>query len=121
MHSLGKTLLAFALLHFVLHGQTCLLLQYLLNSYFCSPILYDEKDIFFLVLVLEGLVGLHGMVQPALLVEAQTWVTVIVNGLPWKWTEVILSFFRLCPSTAFQTLLWTMMVTPFLLRDSCPQ
>ena len=45
---------------------------------------YDKKDIFFLVLVLEGLVGLHGMVQPALLVEAQTWVTVIVNGLPWK-------------------------------------
>ena len=27
MHSLGKTLLAFALLHFVLQGQTCLLLQ----------------------------------------------------------------------------------------------
>ena len=27
VHSLGKTLLAFALLHFVLQGQTCLLLQ----------------------------------------------------------------------------------------------
>ena len=27
MHSLGKTLLAFALLHFVLQGQACLLLQ----------------------------------------------------------------------------------------------
>ena len=27
MHLLGKTLLAFALLHFVLQGQTCLLLQ----------------------------------------------------------------------------------------------
>ena len=30
-------------------------------------------------------------------------------------------FFRLHPSTAFQTLLLTMMATPFLLRDSCPQ
>ncbi|CAI9181596.1 unnamed protein product [Rangifer tarandus platyrhynchus] len=28
---------------------------------------------------------------------------------------------RLHPSTAFQTLLWTMMAAPFLLRDSCPQ
>ena len=27
VHSLGKTLLAFALLHFVLQGLTCLLLQ----------------------------------------------------------------------------------------------
>ena len=36
-------------------------------------------------------------------------------------TEVILSFLRLHPSTAFQTLLLTVMATPFLLRDSCPQ
>ena len=45
--SLGKTLLAFALLHFVLQGQTCLLLQVspnflLLHS---SPLWW--KDIFF--------------------------------------------------------------------------
>ena len=36
-------------------------------------------------------------------------------------TEIILSFLRLHPSTAFCTLLLTMMATPFLLRDSCPQ
>jgi len=36
-------------------------------------------------------------------------------------TEIILSFLRFHPSTAFQTLLLTMMATPFLLRDSCPQ
>ena len=30
-------------------------------------------------------------------------------------------FLRLYPSTAFQTLLLTMRVTPFLLRDSYPQ
>ena len=45
--SLGKTLLAFAMLHFVLQGQICLLLQYLLTSYFCIPVPYNEKDIFF--------------------------------------------------------------------------
>ena len=54
--SLGKTLLAFALLHSVLQGQTCPLLQVFL--YFCIPVPYNEKDVSFWVLVL-GLVGLH--------------------------------------------------------------
>ena len=31
-------------------------------------------------------------------------------------TEIILSFLRLHPSTAFRVLLWTVMATPFLLR-----
>ena len=67
MHSLGKTLLAFVLLHFVLQGQTCLLLQVFLDSYFCIPVPYDEMDIFVsecvcmcvCVLVLEGLIAFH--------------------------------------------------------------
>ena len=42
------------------------------------------KGTSFLVLVLEDFVGLRRTVLPALLVEAQTWVTVIMNGLPWK-------------------------------------
>ena len=33
----------------------------------------------------------------SLLVGAQTWITVILNGLPWKWTEIILSLLRLHP------------------------
>ena len=32
----------------------------------------------------------------------------ILNGLPWKRTEIILSFLRLHPSTVFWTLLLTM-------------
>ena len=32
------------------------------------------------------------------------WITVILNGLPWKWTEIILSFLRLHPRTALQIL-----------------
>ena len=56
-----------------------------------------------------------------LLVGAQTSITVILNGLPWKRTQIILSFLRLHTSTEFQTVLLTMMATPFLLRDSCPQ
>ena len=33
----------------------------------------------------------------SLLVGAQTSITVILNGLPWKWTEIILSLLRLHP------------------------
>ena len=40
-------LLAFALLHFVLQGQICLLSQVSLDFLFCIPLPCDEKDIFF--------------------------------------------------------------------------
>ena len=66
MCSLDKTLLAFALLHFVLQGQSCLLLQVSLTSYFCIPIPCDENDIGFGV-ILEDLVGLHRTSQLKLL------------------------------------------------------
>ena len=59
VRSLGSTLLAFALIHFVLQGHICLLLQVshdvlLLPS---SPLWW--KGHLFWVLVLEDLVGLH--------------------------------------------------------------
>ena len=41
-----------------------------------------------------------------LLVGAQTWIAVILNGLPWKRTEIFLSFLGLYPSTAFQPLFY---------------
>ena len=45
VHSLGKILLVFALLHSVLQGQICLLLQVFFDSYFCIPVPCNEKDI----------------------------------------------------------------------------
>ena len=60
VRSLVKTLLAFALLHFVLQGQTCLLLQVSLD--FCIPVPYDEKDSFFGVNSRRSL-GLHSTSQ----------------------------------------------------------
>ena len=42
--SLDKSLLAFALLYFVLQRQICLLLWVSLNILFCIPIPYDAKD-----------------------------------------------------------------------------
>ena len=60
--SLGKTLLAFALLHFVLEGQTCMLLQVSLDFLLLhsSPLWW--KGHLFLG-VLKGLVGLHRTIQ----------------------------------------------------------
>ena len=46
VNCLGKTLLTFALLHFVLQGHTCLLLQVSLDFLLCISI-KKEKDIFF--------------------------------------------------------------------------
>ena len=42
---------SFALLHFVLQSQTCLLLQVSLTSYFCISVPYDEKDFVLLLLL----------------------------------------------------------------------
>ena len=45
--SLGQTLLAFALIHFVFQGKLSYYSTYLLTSFFCIPIRCDEKNIFF--------------------------------------------------------------------------
>ena len=57
--SLGKTLLAFALLRFVHQGQICLLLQISLD--FCIPVPW--KGNLFLMLNVEVFVGLHRTIQ----------------------------------------------------------
>ena len=66
VNSLGKTLLAFVLLHFVLHGQTCLLFQISLGFLLLHSSPYEEKDNI-LVLVSEDLIGLHRTIQLQLL------------------------------------------------------
>ena len=60
MQSLGKSL-AFALLHSVLQGQICPLLQVFLDL-----LLLHSSPVFW-VLVLKGLVGLHRTIQLQLL------------------------------------------------------
>ena len=65
--SLGKTLLAFALLHFVLQGQTCLLLQVSLHFLLLHSCPLWWKGHLFLMSVLEGLVGLYRTIQFQLL------------------------------------------------------
>ena len=78
------------------------------------------------LLVLEGFIGLHRIVQFYLLqhlwlghgLELLLYWMVFSLGMKIKHSVV---FFRWHPSTAFQTLLLTMRATPFLLRDSFPQ
>ena len=55
----------------------------------------------------------------ALVVGAYTWITVMLNGLPWKQTEVILSSFRLHPNTSFQILLLKMRAAPIYANYLC--
>ena len=40
----------------------------------------------------------------AFVVGEKTWFTMLLDGLHWKWTKIILLFLRLHPSTAFRTL-----------------
>ena len=76
------------------------------------------------MLVLEGLVGLHRTVQLSFFsITGRGGIDLDYCDIEWfaLETEIILSFLRLHPRTAFRTVLLTMMATPFLLRDSCPQ
>ena len=85
MHSLGKTLLAFALLCSVFQAKFVCYSRYLLTCYFCIPVPYYEKNIFFW-LVLEGPLGLHRPVQLQLLSITGQGIDLDycdINDLPW--------------------------------------
>ena len=94
-----------------------------MTSYFFSPVPYDEKNIIF-GLVLVGLIGLHRTIQLQLF--QHYWLGHRLGLLDIERFALEMDrdhsvVLRLHPSTAFQTLLLTMMATPHLLRDSCPQ
>ena len=122
----GKTVLSFALLLCTTAKFACYS-RCFLTSYFCIPVPYNEKDVFFCVLVLKGFVGLHITVQLQVL---QHYCLGRRLGLPWYWMVCLgneqrsfcrfwdciqVPHFGLHPSTAFWTLLLTMMTTPFFL------
>ena len=58
-----------------------------LTSYFCIPVAYNEKGIFWGVSSKRSCRSSQNhstSAYSALLFGAQTWITVILNGLPWK-------------------------------------
>ena len=82
VYSLGRTLLAFVLLHSVLQDQICLLLQVFLKLLLLHSSPPSWKGHILGVLILEGLVGLHRTIQPQLL---QHYWSGHRLGLPWYW------------------------------------
>ena len=82
VHSLGKTLLAFALLHSILQGQICLLLQVSLDFLLLHSSPVEWNGHLFWVIVLEDLVGHHRTVQFQLL--QHYWLGHRL-GLLWYW------------------------------------
>ena len=96
-----------------------------MTSYFCIPVPYNEKDIFFGVLVLNSLVGLIEPFNFSFFSVTDWGIGLDYHDIEWFALEMNrvhpFVFLRLLPSTAFRTLLLTMMATPFLPRDSCLQ
>ena len=110
MHSLGKILLAFALLYFVFQGQTCLFFQVFLDFLLLhSNTLWWTGHLFFFFGISSRRSSRSSQnwstsASLTLLAGAYTWVTVMLNDLPSKWAKIILSFLRLYQSIAFWTL-----------------
>ena len=122
--SLGKALLAFALLHFVLQGQICLLLQVSLDFLLLRPSPLWWKGHLFLVFVLEDLVGLHKLFNFSFF-GISGWG--IHLGLLWHWMTCLgnkqrsFCHFWDCNQVLHFGLFLTMSTTPFILRDSYTQ
>ena len=76
------------------------------------------------MLVLKGLVGLLRTVQLQFFSIAVWGIGLDYCDIEWFALETNRDHsvvFEIATNTAFGTLLLTMMATPFLLRDSCPQ
>ena len=107
VHSLGKTLLAFALLHSVLQGKICLLLKVFLDFILLHSRPLEWKGHLFGVLVPEGLVGFHRVIQFQFLQHYWLGIDLDSWGIEWFALEMNRNHsfvLRLHPSTAFQTL-----------------
>ena len=80
---------------FCTQGQTFLDSRYLLISYFCISVPYGENDIFFGISSRRSCRSSQNcstLPSLALVVRAQTCIIVILNGLPWKRTEIFCHF-----------------------------
>ena len=122
VHSLGKILLAFALLHFGLQGQAFLLLWVSLDFLLLHSSLLWWKGQVFLLLVLEGLVSLHRTVQLQPL-RTTSWSAYLdycdIEWFAWESNWDYSFVFEIVPKDfILDSFFLTIRATPFLLRDS---
>ena len=70
---------------FILYSKVKLVYysRQLLSSYFYIPVPYNEKDIFFQVFVLEGLVGLHRTIQLSFFSITGQDIDLDYHGIEW--------------------------------------
>ena len=119
---LGKTLLVFALLHSMFQGQIFLLLQCLLTSYFWIPVPYNEKDIFWGCQSYKVFQGFTEQFNFSFFSVTSQGISLDYRDIEWSALETNRDhsvIFETASKYCIQTLLLTMMSTPFLLRDSC--
>ena len=123
--SLGKTLLAFAMLYFVLQGQTCRLfwVSFDFLLLYSNPLWW--KGHCFLVLVLGSVVGLlrAGYLQLIqYLVGASIWITDVewlALGMKQDHSVIFEVAPKYCSLDSF-FFFFTLRATSLLLRNSCP-
>ena len=112
------------LLCFILYSKAKLACysRYLLTSYFCIPVPCDEKDIFFWCQFYKVLQVFMKSFNFSSFGISGWGIDLDYHDIEWFALESNRDqFLRLHPSTAFRTLLLTMMATPFLLWNSCAQ
>ena len=122
--SLGKTLLAFALFHFVFQGQTCLLLQVCLNFLLLhSRFLWWKWNIFFFLFGFSSKRSCWSSKGCSTLASSAYWLGHRL-GLLWCWMACLgneqrsFCHFWDCNQVLHFRLLLTIRAIPFLLRDS---
>ena len=67
-----------------------------LTSYFCIPVPYNEKDIFFGVCILEGLVGFHRTIQLQLLLLKRRFKYTIFKNMTIFFPFLYKSIWNIC-------------------------
>ena len=98
--------------------------RYFLTSYFCIPIPYNEKDIFWGVLALEGLVGLPRTIQLQFLQHYWSGHRLGLPCIEWFALETNRNYSVIFDITSKYCVLDSFFDYdgyPFLLRDSCQQ
>ena len=126
VHSFGKTLLAFSLLHFVIQGQVCLLLWVFLDFHFCIPLpwIIKSTSFFFFFGVNLGLVGLVELFTFSFFSISDWGIDLDYCDTEWLALETKRDhsvIFEIAPKYCISNSFVDYEDTPFFLRDACPQ